>query len=219
VRPKNLWDPSTVSAFNSLFQDAATKGVTICVASGDNGSSDGEEGNNVDFPASSPWVLACGGTRLTCPTKVYSQPSTSEIVWGTIPNNGASGGGFSSIFPRPAYQILAAHNYSQTGRGVPDISLNADPMTGWIIYINSALQVIGGTSAVSPFWAAYLASIGYHQFLNTKLYAVYQSTPNIVHDIVVGNDGGYSAGPKWDPVSGLGSLNGSVLTPILSNGC
>jgi len=221
--PENYWSLVTLNAMNSLFETAAAKGISVCVAAGDNGSSDGEPtGNNVDFPASSPWVLACGGTRLTCPTRVYASPGTSEIVWGTIPGNGASGGGFSAVFPRPSYQTQALANYplpspNQLMRGIPDVCGNADPATAWLIYLDGSFVLVGGTSAVSPMWSAYLASIRYDKFINTSLYSIYATNEAIVHDITIGNDGTYFAALNWDPASGLGSLSGTALTQALGS--
>jgi kumamolisin len=213
---EDQWDEKTLLAFNSLFKAAANLGITICVASGDNGSSDGESsGDHADFPSSSPWVLSCGGTRLTCPTKNYSDKHTKEVVWGTVQGNGASGGGFSSIFPKPSYQTTLTSKYKQTGRGVPDVCGDADPETGWIIYLDGQYTVIGGTSAVAPMWAGYLASIHFNQFLNPILYSLCQHNYQIVHDILIGNEGSFSAAKGWDPASGLGSPNGKILTPLL----
>ena len=215
--PENTWDMKTMAAFNNLFEQAANKGITVCVASGDSGSSDGEYwGNHTDFPASSPWVLACGGTNLVCPNKVYDN-STKEIVWGTIPNDGAAGGGFSTIFEKPSWQTDATKSYSTKMRGIPDISGDADPLTGWIIYINQSYTTIGGTSPVPPMWAAYLAGIGFGHFVNPILYDLYQSHKAIVHDILIGNEGAFSAKNGWDPASGLGSPNGNILTPLLKD--
>lgn len=216
--PENSWDINSLNAFNGLFQQAAQKGITVCAASGDSGSSDGETtGNHVDFPASSPWVLACGGTNLVCPNRIYSSATTKETVWGTIPNNGAAGGGFSSVFAKPSYQTTTSKNYSSIMRGVPDVCGNADPSTGWTIYINGAYNHIGGTSAVAPMWAAYLAGLGYKKFLNPILYDLYLSNKKIVNDILVGNEGAYSAKNGWDAASGLGSPNGLILTPLLNS--
>ncbi|AYV84939.1 MAG: subtilase family serine protease [Satyrvirus sp.] len=215
--PENSWSPTTLQAYNSLFQQAAQKGITVCVASGDNGSSDGESsGNNVDFPSSSPWVLACGGTRLTCPSRTYNNSTTSEIVWGTIQGNGASGGGQSKVFPKPTYQSNVK-NYQMSGnyRCVPDVCGNADPATGWLIYLNSSYNIIGGTSAVAPLWSGYLALVGFKKFLNPILYHLYLGNPSIFHDIKVGNEGTYVATTGYDLASGLGSPNGGVLTPAL----
>lgn len=216
--PEDVWDANTLQAFNGLLEEAANKGITICVASGDNGSSDGESsGNHVDFPASSPWVLACGGTNLVCPDKKYTSLTTVETVWGTIPNDGAAGGGFSTTFNKPSYQNTIINKYNSTMRGVPDICGNADPTTGWIIYINDDFTTVGGTSAVAPMWAAYLANIGFNKFLNPILYEIYKNNKLVVHDITKGNEGAYYAAVGWDPASGLGSPNGIVLTPLLHN--
>lgn len=215
--PENEWSSQTMSAYNSLFQAAAQLGITICAASGDSGSSDGEaSGLHVDFPSSSPWVLACGGTRLSCPDRVYDA-KTQEIVWGTIPGNGAAGGGFSNVFTRPSYQNNLLTRFLQKGRGVPDVCGDADPATGWLIYLNGSYYVIGGTSAVAPMWASYLASIGFNKFLNPILYSLYSTNKIIVHDIVIGNEGAYSAIIGWDPASGLGSPNGNFLTKVLKS--
>lgn len=213
--PENEWDSNNLTAFNSLFEAAAKKGITICVASGDSGSSDGEStGNHVDFPSSSPWSLACGGTNLVCPNRIYDT-STKETVWGTIPDDGAAGGGFSNVFDAQTYQATFIKPYSTTKRGVPDVCGDADPLTGWIIYINGSYSGVGGTSAVAPMWAGYLAGIEYKSFVTPVLYSLYPLHRTIVHDITVGNEGTYKAAVGWDPASGLGSPNGSILTPLL----
>jgi kumamolisin len=214
--PENTWDTATMNSFNSLFEAATLKGITVCVASGDSGATDGETGNHADFPASSPFVLACGGSRLTCPNRVYSSSTTKEVAWGTVVEDGSgSGGGFSTVFTRPSYQDATVSKYKKTGRGVPDVCGNADPQTGWVVYLNGQYQVIGGTSAVAPMWAGFLASIGYNKFLNPVLYSLYQLHASIVHDITVGNNGSFNAVKQWDPVTGLGSPSGSVLAPLL----
>lgn len=213
--PENYWDNNTLNAFNTLFRQATELGITICTAAGDNGSSDGEAtGNHVDFPSASPWVLSCGGTHLSSPNDVYDN-NTTEITWGGIPNDGATGGGVSSVFPIPPYQLSITSKYSTTKRCVPDCSGNADPETGWIIYINSTFAVIGGTSAVAPMWASYLASLGLKKFINPILYTLYKSNTSIVHDITKGNDGTWEAQQGYDVTTGLGSPNGTYLTPLL----
>lgn len=214
---ENYWSSTTLQSYNTLLQKAAQLGITVCVASGDGSSSDGESsGNHVDFPASSPWALSCGGTHLVCPNGIYSSSTTSETVWGSgSATASGGGGGFSTVFARPSYQTVAAANYTTPGRGVPDVCGDADPATGWQIYIYGAYTVIGGTSAVAPMWAALLASTSVKQFANTVLYSAWQVNPKIVHDITSGSEG-FPAGPGWDPASGLGSPNGSLLLPILS---
>jgi kumamolisin len=206
--PEDQWMSTQLTAFNELFELASQKGINICVASGDNGSSDGETGgNHVDFPAASPFVLACGGTNLVCSSGVYDS-DTQEICWGGTPNDGAGGGGFSTVFPVPDYQ----KSLDTTMRGVPDVAGVADPMTGWIVYLNGQTQVIGGTSAVAPMWAAYLAKMGIKKFINDILYTAGKAG---FHDIITGTNGAYNAAPGWDPVTGLGSLNGYILNAIL----
>jgi len=216
--PENNWAPSTLQSFNSLFQTAALAGKTVCVASGDNSSSDGETtGNHVDFPAASPWVLACGGTHLVCPDLNYGSNTTLESVWGSGNATGAgAGGGFSTVFPRPPYQTNATASYSTPGRAVPDVSGDADPSTGWVVYLDGSYYLIGGTSAVAPLWAGLLGSINFKNFANTTLYSLYQTNKTICHDIITGGEG-FPATGGWDPASGLGSPNGSVLISLLGN--
>jgi kumamolisin len=206
--PEAQWSSQYKTAMNSLFQAAASKGITVCVASGDNGSSDGLPGVNADFPCSSPWVLACGGTRLTCPTGVYSAPTTTEITWNN--NGGATGGGYSAFFSKPSYQTS-----TQTKRGVPDVSGNADPATGFAIAYKGKFYAIGGTSAVAPMWAGYLAGLKLNKFVVPYLYAIARSNPKSFNDIMRGNNGAYTASGGWDPCTGLGSPNGSVLSALL----
>jgi kumamolisin len=216
---ESRYDINTLNAFNDLFAQAAQRNITICVATGDSGSSDGENGLHVDFPASSPWVLACGGTKLICPQKIYVHNSTLETVWRTSAFS-STGGGFSSIFDAPSYQLPSLIQYKPGQalfkRGIPDVCGLADPATGWIIYFRGEYCIVGGTSAVAPMWAAYLASINYAKFLNPNIYNNYQINKNIVHDIKNDNNGEYVATLYWDPASGLGSPNGSILTPLLN---
>lgn len=201
--PEAYWNVNVMRAYNSLFSYAVSKGINVFAAAGDNGSSDGYIGNNVDFPASSPYVISCGGTTLKSDgTTIYE-----ETVWNN--NNGsATGGGYSTVFTKPTYQNSITTIKSK--RGVPDLAANADPNTGYKIYIDGSYTVIGGTSAVSPLMAGYCArmthlkgsSIG---FLNTKLY-----TTKMCLDIVSGSNGSYRANSGWDPCSGKGRLDGAI---------
>jgi kumamolisin len=214
-----------LTAFNEIFQDAVVLGKTVLVASGDNGSSDGvDDGqNHVDFPASSPYVVGCGGTTL----EASSDDSTilSETVWNEEAQGlGATGGGVSDVFPLPDYQTNAnvpAPENANGGRGVPDVSGNADPDTGYNVLIDGAAQVIGGTSAVAPLYAALFARINEALqaqnlprvgFVNPQLYQF----PGAFNDITSGNNGAFQAGPGWDAATGLGSPNGNSLLADLS---
>jgi kumamolisin len=217
--PESSWTQQSMTAFDSAFQTAATMGITVCVASGDNGSSDGVDdgGNHVDFPASSPHVLACGGTSL----QASGSTIIGESVWNDGQQGGASGGGVSSFFTLPAWQggleltLTTGATQALTMRGVPDVSGDADPDTGYDVRIDGTDTVIGGTSAVAPLWAALIARINSIRgtpvgFVNPQLYA----GPSALDDITSGNNGSYAAGPGWDACSGLGSPDGTKVAAL-----
>jgi kumamolisin len=216
------WTQQTVDAVNETLQSAAAMGVSVCVAAGDDGSneqiSDGHA--HTDFPAASPYVLGCGGTRLAG----TGSKITSEVVWNDGPGSGG-GGGVSDMNPLPAWQqgIVppSVNPGGHIGRGVPDVSGNADPDTGYITCCNGKFQVVGGTSAVAPLWAALIARINQQLgtplgYFNPLLYKKVGSSPAI-RDITQGNNdttgkvGGYQAGPGWDAASGWGSPVGTAL--------
>jgi len=217
--PESTWTSQSIQGIDQVAQEAAALGVTITVAAGDNGSSDGvtDGSNNVDFPASSPNVLACGGTTLESSNGAI----TSETVWNDGSQGGATGGGFSTSFAQPTYQSSLATSYpGQTGRGVPDVAGNADPSTGYNILVDGSQEVVGGTSAVAPLWAALIALLNQQLstrlgFVNPALYALPEPN-NGFNDITQGNNGSYSAGPGWDPCTGLGSPIGSTLATLLA---
>ncbi|MBV9733143.1 MAG: S53 family peptidase [Verrucomicrobia bacterium] len=209
-----------MTTFNQAFQDAGTMGKTVFVAAGDSGSSDGESdgANHVDFPASSPYVVACGGTTLEANTS--TDTITSEVVWNeTASNEGATGGGVSDFFPKPAYQDsvnVPAPTTSAGGRGVPDVAADADPVTGYQVIIDGSTSAIGGTSAVAPLYAGLFARINQALVQQGKSRAGYVNAalyqnPSAFHDIVSGNNGAFSAGPGWDPTTGLGSPDGGKI--------
>ncbi len=214
------WTAQAMQALDQSCQSAAALGVTITVAAGDNGSSDGvsDNANHVDFPASSPHVLACGGTSLAANNNAV----TSETVWNDMPQGGATGGGVSAVFTLPDYQqnfnVPSAGNGSG-GRGVPDVSGDADPQTGYQIQVDGESGVFGGTSAVAPLWAGLIALMNQKLgqpvgFLNPKLYT--SVAEGAMRDITKGNNGAFAAGPGWDACTGLGSPNGAQLASVLS---
>ncbi|HEV2387576.1 MAG TPA: S53 family peptidase [Candidatus Acidoferrales bacterium] len=218
---ESKWSQQAMAAFSSACQDAATVGVTITVASGDNGSSDGvDDGQpHVDFPASSPYVLGCGGTELFASGNQIAE----EDVWNDQPGGGATGGGVSVVFQLPSWQQSAnvppAPN-GQPGRGVPDVAGDAAPETGYQIVVNGQTGAVGGTSAVAPLWAGLLAQLNQLAgkpigFLNPLLYG--QLPTDVLNDITNGNNGGYSAGTNWDPCTGLGSPNGPQLVAAVQS--
>jgi len=203
------WGSSAMSSYNTLFASGPTNNVTILAASGDSGSSDGGSGNNVDFPASSPYVLACGGTTLD---STNGTSIGSEVVWS------GSGGGLSSYFTKPSYQNNVSYALG-THRGSPDVCGDADPNTGYLLYSASegGSLVVGGTSGVAPLWSALLGrinqSIGHAVgFVHPSIYG----DPSVCRDIISGSNGTYSAGVGWDPCSGNGSPNGQALLTLLS---
>jgi len=217
---ESSWSASSLAAMQTALEDAVALGVTVTVAAGDNGSSDGETDgqSHVDFPASSPYSLACGGTSLVANGTTIQ----SEVVWNeTATNEGATGGGVSVDFALPSWQSKAAVPKASNGfvgRGVPDVAGDADPDTGYQVFVDGQAQVLGGTSAVAPLWAALLARC--NQSLGRSLGdvhpALYSVSSQAFHDIVSGNNGSYTAGPGWDACTGLGSPNGQSLLQALT---
>lgn len=207
------WTAQSLENFDQVAQEAGLLGITITAAAGDNGSSDGvaDGKNHVDFPASSPHVLAAGGTRLISANGVIN----SETVWNDGMQGGATGGGYSTAFARPAWQTAGA---SQSGRGVPDVAGNADPETGYNILVDGQREIVGGTSAVVPLWAGLVVLLNNKLnrrlgFVNASLYRIDQASG--FRDITMGNNGAYSATYGWDPVTGQGSPMGTQLYQAL----
>jgi kumamolisin len=233
--PEDAASSQFQTEFDQLLQSAAHMGLTVCVAAGDNGSADfaADDPNwdgkaHVDFPASSAFALACGGTQVTAPKGSI----TNEVVWHDGQNDG-TGGGVSTVFPLPTYQQNAnvpphANPVGPVMRGVPDIAGDAAPASGYRVLCDGqsfpdpakGLPPVGGTSAVAPLWAGLVASLNQGLgkpvgYLNPLLYNVAPAA-GAFHDITQGNNGDYSAGAGWDPCTGLGSPNGASLLQALS---
>ena len=218
------WTAQTVAAMNSAMQDAATLGVSVFVASGDNLATDSvDDGQvHVDFPAASPYAIGCGGTQLNA----SGGSVASEVVW----NDGTSGtgGGISTLFPVPAFQsgVTLPPNASTgaAGRGVPDVAGNAAPGTGYQIVVNGQTQQVGGTSAVAPLWAglAALLNQGAGKPVGFFLPTLYAQAASAVREITEGNNIpsgstlGYSAGPGWNACTGLGVPEGQMLLQLFA---
>jgi len=210
--PEDDWTSSVISSFNAAFAAAGAAGITVTCAAGDNGSSDGESGKHVDFPASSPYVLGCGGTAINSTSPI------SETVWNDGSQGGATGGGVSALFVLPSWQS-AANVVGGKYRGVPDVAGDADPNTGWIVIVDGQQMVIGGTSAVAPLWAALAACLSQALgknvgFLNPSLY----SLSGWQRDITSGNNGVYAARSGYDCCTGLGVPVGTKLLAALQGG-
>lgn len=221
--PEDAWSSQGIQAMDQAFQDAAALGVSVCCASGDGGSGDRESDGlaHVDFPASSPHALACGGTTLA----VGGNNTLSETVWNNGPDS-ATGGGVSDVFALPPWQTNAnvplSANDQHSGRGVPDIAGDADPNTGYRVRADGSDIVVGGTSAVAPLWAALIALINQQRkqplgYLNPVLYqnASLFMENAAFHDITDGDNGAYQAASGWDACTGFGSPDGAALLKTL----
>ena len=220
------WTQQSIAALDAACQSAAALGITITVACGDNGSSDSvtDGANHVDFPASSPHVLACGGTQL----RGSGSTIASEVVWNELASNeGATGGGVSNVFPLPSWQANAGvpkPTASTGGRGVPDVSGDADPSTGYLIRVDGQNLVIGGTSAVAPLWAGLIALANQQNGKSAGLFqpAIYAAkSKSAFNDITSGTNYsgtpvGFTAGPGWDPCTGLGTPIGAKLIAVIN---
>jgi kumamolisin len=216
------WTAQAMTSFDQAFQTAAALGVTVCCAAGDNGSEDGvgDGRQHADFPASSPFALGCGGTKLVGSGTTI----TSETVWNENATSSSTGGGVSDFFPVPTYQGHAGVPASKNpgghkGRGVPDVAGDADPVTGYAVRVDGQEFVIGGTSAVAPLWAGLVAlmnqKLGHRVgFLNPLLYGSVVGTGSF-RDITAGNNGAYAAKAGWDPCTGWGSPMGTKLLHAL----
>ncbi len=251
-------------AESTLFAQATVQGQSIVAADGDNGAQDcnSRSGPNynrlsVDDPAAQPYVTGVGGTTL----QGYS-PEVYETAWNSKHDSagpstmaGSTGGGVSSFWAMPPAQLHAAKSLgvlsalasgSHCGRSrgycreVPDVSMNADPTNGYVVYWNGGgtvagaavgWQVLGGTSGAAPVWAALLAladsspgcagkPIGY---ADPALYgAASHAYAKDFHDVTQGNNDfgvitqGFSAKQGYDPATGLGTPN---ATPLVASLC
>ncbi|HJR13300.1 MAG TPA: S53 family peptidase [Rhodanobacteraceae bacterium] len=218
--PEDSWSAASRDAMETALEDAAALGVTVSVAAGDGGSSDGESDGqpHADFPAASPSVLACGGTKLVSSGTTI----TGEVVWNeTAAGEGATGGGVSAVFALPTWQANAGVPKAPNGfagRGVPDVAGNADPLTGYDVLVDGQSEVVGGTSAVAPLWAGLIARLNQQlgKSLGLANAALYGTAGNGFHDITQGNNGAYQAGAGWDACTGWGAPNGAALLTALS---
>ena len=212
---ESQWTGQAISAMQSAFQDAASAGVSVFAASGDGLATDGQSDGkaHVDFPASSPLVVGCGGTAL----HATGGRLTSESAWNS--NGGGTGGGVSSLFPKPSYQSainVPAPPVSAGGRGVPDVAADADPSTGYKVVVDGKSEVIGGTSAAAPLWAGLFALVNAAAGRPAgDPHAALYAKPTVFNDVTTGNNKsgsvGYNAGPGWDPCTGLGTPKGAAV--------
>lgn len=226
VDPAN--NPSTEQV---IFEQMAAQGQTVLSAAGDNGSSDCHgittDSPAVDDPSSQPYVTGVGGLSVT------NISPLNQTVWNS--NGGAGGGGVSQVWSRPTWQKTTGATASQTMRMVPDLSVMADPNTGFIQYFtgsNSGVVVchrncssgwssIGGTSIGAPLMSALVAvsaqacGVSRLGFINPTLYQMSAAGIGFTDVTTGSNDlystGSYSAGTGYDLASGLGSPNGAAF--------
>jgi kumamolisin len=228
------WSDAARTEINNRLQAAALLGITVCVASGDDGSGDqlADGRAHVNFPSSSPFVLSVGGTMLTgTPAKV------AEQVWWEAPGErtnkggGATGGGVSVLFARPKWQsvsVKSLNNGSIDGRVLPDIAALAGSPLYDLIFLGRDFPN-GGTSASTPLWAALIARVnsilpaGKRQRFLAPL--LYQNGANgrplgasACQDITASQNAshpqpgvGYQAQAGYDAVTGWGVPNGAAL--------
>ena len=210
------------SAVDQALASAAAAGITVLIASGDQGSTGswGQQGPpdtlaHVNFPPSSPNATGVGGTVL--------QPDGSggvaaEVVWNNGAATSASGGGVSAFFGVPSFQSGAginpasANTPNNPGRGVPDICANAD---NYQVFVRGESGAVGGTSAATPLWAGLIGRVnqgigGRSGLLAAMLYGPLL-TAGALNDITTGDNGAYTAGTGWDACTGLGSPNGTAI--------
>jgi len=210
---ETAWPAANRQSMDSALQDAALLRISVFVAAGDNlatnGASDGAL--HVQYPASSPWAIGCGGTLIA----TSGGAITSEVVWSDTGNGQGTGGGISTLYPVPDFQNAAN---AGTGRGVPDVAGNAAEPSGYAVILAGAAKVVGGTSAVAPLWAGLAALINEKAtlpigFFLPDLYAA----PELLRPITEGDNKpkgtevGYSAGPGWNACTGLGVPQGMAL--------
>jgi subtilase family serine protease len=224
---EHLLTSAEAAAMNQALEQASQQHVTVVASSGDTGAiSDDGPPVQVSLPASDPLVLAVGGTILDATS---DGTYLGEMAWND--NTEASGGGYSTLFPRPSYQDGLAR--ARATRGVPDVAANADPADAMAIeYGDGELRSATGTSSSAPLWAGVIAladqQAGQHLgFVNPALYAIAQGPAyhRAFHDVTTGDNSvlwptgvftGYTAGPGWDPVTGWGSPDAQYLVPLLA---
>lgn len=192
---------SATQAEDQVFQNAIAIGMTFSASSGDDGANCDKNGTyGVADPASSPHVVAVGGTTLNTSAGNY----VAESAWSD------GGGGISTFQPKPSWQTMVSGNF----RSVPDVAFDGDPSSGALILVNGSTHQIGGTSLSSPIfvgaWARILADNPSLTFAAPYLYQ--NLTAGDYNDVTTGSNataqsgGNYSAGNGFDQTTGFGSF-------------
>lgn len=228
---------------NQVFQQAAAQGITVFASSGDWGAYDQSQGETAPYggavyPSTDPYVTGVGGTTLYMNSTSgylqlpYANASGSygaETAWSwSNSQDAATGGGYSTLFGVPSWQ--SGPGFAGTSRGAPDVGWDANPSTGVLVAISNGLgqpmtyYIVGGTSVGSPSWAGSLALIdqkagGKLGSLNPAIYSILNNSgeySKAFHDITVGNNNPNSAGVGWDPLTGVGTPDLSMLASYLA---
>jgi kumamolisin len=228
-----LWSAAAIEHVNHSLLAVAHLGITVCVSTGDDGSeSQIHDGHaHVNFPATSPYVLAVGGTTLHARKGTNDQMAVAEVVWNDGPGSGG-GGGVSDITPIPSWQEgkvpRSINPGSFAGRAIPDVAANADPNTGYLVMSGGQFGIVGGTSASAPLWASLVSRINALNGaragnFNALLYTAI-GPAGALRDITSGNndtdgllDGQFRAGPGWDACTGWGAPDGIKLSAALKS--
>jgi subtilase family serine protease len=232
-QPENDAAPATRNTESSLFQQMATQGQSLYAASADQGAYDNTQTLSVDDPSSQPFVTGVGGTTLNIASP--GGPYEAESAWGDPttasflkPKGSGGGGGISSVWPIPSYQMNVAGLASTTQRNVPDVSLDSNPNTGYSVFYNGSWDVYGGTSCAAPLWAAFTALVNQQRqarkqadlgFPNTAIYQIATGTHYSAgfHDIADGSTNLYYPATRgYDNATGWGSFNGANLLALLA---
>lgn len=209
--PEDEWTTTAIVAMEKAFANARAAGIVVTVAAGDNGSGDGESGSHVDYPSSSVFVVGCGGTTIKTASPL------AEVVWNDGTQGGATGGGVSADFALPAFQSAAGVPGGGKKRGVPDVGLNADPESGYLLIVAGAQEVVGGTSGAAPMCAGLVACLV--QKLGKRFdfqAAVYALQGSALRDITSGNNGTYVAKSGYDCCTGNGVPDGGKILAALA---
>lgn len=202
-----------VAAGDQVFKQAMAQGQTFWFSTGDDGSgcpllfTTGTPAAvpNVEYPASSPYVVAVGGTTLTGQTV---QPAR-EITWI------GAGGGYSAVESAPPWQKSAGAFERSLGRGLPDVSLDADPNSGFTVIVAGMAEIVGGTSASAPAWNGIWARVlQRHPRIGFAAPALYRLPPGALVDITLGTNGLHAATPGYDLSTGLGTPNITRLVAL-----
>jgi kumamolisin len=227
--PENSLTESFIESEYIIFYQFSVQGQSFYASSGDGGAYDGSSYLSVNDPASQPWVVGVGGTTITVDDSSY----VSETTWNDLSTGGgASGGGFSSYWSQPSWQVGANPiGGSPERRNVPDVSLNAESSIGYWIYFSGEWYVYGGTGCAAPIWAAFNALINQQLLLyglspigfpNPIFYQIGMgaSYDSCFHDINDGSTNGwYTAGLGYDDCTGWGSMNGEGIIEYITPVC